>query len=85
MPSEPESQIVTFEIIPHPRFRGDWLLKPTWGAPFGLWYRDRQFAISYAEWLAREVETAEIRVDNRDVSLADSRAIERAGKSEESN
>jgi hypothetical protein len=55
MPSEPKAQKVTLEVIPHRRFRGDWLLKPTWGAPFGLWYRDRQFAINYAEWLAREV------------------------------
>jgi hypothetical protein len=27
---------VCFEIIPHPRYRGGWLLKPTRGAPFGL-------------------------------------------------
>jgi hypothetical protein len=54
------------------------------GAPFGLWYRERQFAISYAEWLRREVEIAEIRVYNRDGSLADSRVI-RAGQPEESN
>ena len=38
------------EIIPHPRYRGEWLLKPTRGAPFGLWYRDRAHAVSYAEW-----------------------------------
>ena len=45
----------------------------------GLWYRDRQFAVSYAEWLAREVETAEIRVYNRDGSLANSRVISKDG------
>ena len=56
MATEPNRQTVTLEIIPHPRFRVDWLLKPSWGAPFGLWYRDRQFAISYAEWPAREAE-----------------------------
>jgi len=54
------------------------------GALFGLWYRDRQFAISYAEWLAREVEIAEIRVYNRDGSLSHSRVI-RARQPEESN
>ena len=85
MAIESNRQTATFEVIPHPRFRGDWLLKPTWGAPCGLWYRDRQFAISYAEWLAREVEAAEIRVYNRDGSLADSRVIRRAGQPEESN
>jgi len=58
MPSESKLESVTFEVIAHPRFCGDWLLKPTWGAPFGLWYRDRQFAIKYAEWLVREVVTA---------------------------
>ena len=78
-------QTITFEVIPHPRFRGDWLLMPAWGAPFGLWYRDRQFAINYAEWLAREVEIAEIRVYNRDGSLAESRIISKAGQPEESN
>ena len=81
MPSEPKRKTFTFQVIPHPRFRGDWFLKPTWGAPFGLRYRDRQFAINYAEWLAREVETAEIRVYNRDGSLADRRVITRAGQS----
>jgi len=82
MPSEPNAQTVTFEVIPHPRYRGDWLLKPTWGVPFGLWYRDRQFATSYAEWLAREMKTAEIRVYNRDGSLVESRTISKAGQSE---
>ena len=62
MPSEPNAQTVTFEVIPHPR------------------YRDRQFAISYAEWLAREMETAEIRVYNRDGCLVESRTISKAGQ-----
>jgi hypothetical protein len=55
---------LTFEIVPHPRWRGDWLLKPNRGAPFGLWYRDRDHAVSYAEWVGREVDCAEIRVFN---------------------
>ena len=35
---------VTFEIVPHPRFRGEWLPEPDRGAPFGLWYRDQEHA-----------------------------------------
>jgi hypothetical protein len=66
-----------FEIAPHPRFRGDWLLKPTRGAPFGLWYRDRAQAVSYAEWVARELDRAELRVYNADGSLAEQRLIGR--------
>jgi hypothetical protein len=27
----------TFEVLPHPRFRGDWLLTPNRDSPFGLW------------------------------------------------
>jgi hypothetical protein len=43
----------TFEIVLHPRSRGEWLLKPCRGAPFGLWYGDREYAVSYAQWVAR--------------------------------
>ena len=64
---------VTFEIVPHPRFRGDWLLKPNRGAPFGLWYRDREHAVRYAEWVARELDGAEIRAYDRDGKLAERR------------
>jgi hypothetical protein len=66
-----------FEIVPHPRARGDWLLKPNRGAPFGLWYRDREHAVSYAQWVGREVDCAEIRVFNRDGTLAGSRVVGR--------
>jgi hypothetical protein len=48
MSSQPKPQTVASEVIPHPRFRGDWLLKPTWGARCGLWYRQRQFGVSHA-------------------------------------
>ena len=61
------------QLIPHPRSRGDWMLKPNRGAPYGLWYRDRAHAVSYAEWVAREVEQAETRVFNRDGTLAERR------------
>ena len=69
---------LTFEIVPHSLSRGDWLLKPNRGAPFGLWYRDRTHAISYAEWVAREVDRAEIRVFNRNGSLVESRVVGRS-------
>jgi hypothetical protein len=75
-------QQIGFEIVPHPRYRGDCLLKPTRGAPFGLWYRDRAYAVSYAEWVAREVDSAEIRVFNRDGTLAESRVVGRSGSRE---
>jgi hypothetical protein len=71
-------QTITFVIVPHPRYRGDWLLRPNRGAPFGLWYRDRSHAVSYAEWVAREVDRAEIRVLNRDGTLAESRVVGRS-------
>ena len=29
--------VTVFEIMPHPRHPGDWLLKPCRGAPYGLW------------------------------------------------
>ena len=76
---------ICLEMIPHPRCRGDWFLKPSWGAPSGLWYRERQFAVSYAEWLAREAERAEIRVYNQDGSLSESRVVGRAAQLGEYN
>jgi len=85
MLSQLKSHTVSFEVIPHPRCRGDWFLKPCWGAPSGLWYRERQFAINYAEWVARELEPAQIRVYNRDGSLAESRVIRRGGQPEQNN
>jgi len=39
---------VNFEIIPHLRYGRDWFLKPTRGARFGMWYRERAQAVSYA-------------------------------------
>lgn len=75
--------MTTLEIVPHPRSRRDWLLKPNRGAPFGLWYRDRADAVSYAEWVAREVDRAEIRIFNRDGTLAESRTVGRSTHEEE--
>jgi len=69
-------QQLTFEIVPHPRSRGDWLLKPSRFAPFGLWYRDLEHAISYSKWAAREANRAEVRVLNRDDgTLAERRVV----------
>jgi hypothetical protein len=74
----PDRQIVRFEVVPHPLHRGDWLLKPSWGLPYGLWYREKQFAVNYAEWMAREVDRAEIWIYNRDGSLSERRIVGRA-------
>jgi hypothetical protein len=73
-----DTRPVSFDIVPHPRCRGEWWLKPARGAPFGLWYRDRDHAISYAEWVAREVDLAQIRVFNRGGTLAESRVVGRS-------
>ena len=67
-----------FEIVPHPRYRGDWLLKPNQRVPFGLWYKELRYAINYVRWSARQVDRAEIRVFNRDGSLAESRVVGRS-------
>lgn len=72
-----DTRPVSFDIVPHPRCRGEWLLKPARGVPLDLWYRDRDHAIS-AEWVAREVDLAEIRVFNRDGTLAESRVVGRS-------
>jgi len=72
--------MTSFDIVPHPRYRGDWLLKPSRGAPFGLWYKERAYAVSYTEWIAREVEAAEIRVFDRDGALAECRVIGRTAQ-----
>jgi hypothetical protein len=77
-----EAQTVRFEVVPHPLHRGDWLLKPTARIPFGLWYRERQSAVSYAEWVAREVDGAEIWIYNRDGSLAETREVGKATRTE---
>ena len=78
--SEPMRQTVIFEIVPHPRHRGDWLLKPNLRAPYGLWYGEGEFAVHYAEWSAREMDRAEIRVYNKDGTRAESRAVGRAAQ-----
>jgi hypothetical protein len=68
-----------FEIIPHPRHPGDWLLKPCRGAPYGLWYGNLQYAISYAEWAAQDLENAEIRVYKRGGVLQERRIVKGSG------
>jgi hypothetical protein len=76
MPAMSES---VFEIVPHPQRPGDWLLKPCRGAPYGLWYGNLQYAISYTEWAARDLESAEIRVYKRDGSLQERRIVKGSG------
>jgi hypothetical protein len=36
-----------------------------------LWYRDREHAVSYAEWVSQELDRAEILIHNMDGMLAD--------------
>jgi hypothetical protein len=42
-----------FEVLPHPKHLGDWMLKAGHGVPFDLWYGRKEYAVSYAEWVAR--------------------------------
>jgi hypothetical protein len=49
------------EVIPHPRIRGDWLVKSEGLLPYPVWYKNKDYAISYAQWLARDNQ-AEVRV-----------------------
>jgi len=44
-------------------------------------HRDREHAVSYAEWVARELDRVKIRVYNRDGGLAERRVIDNVGKS----
>jgi hypothetical protein len=39
------------------------------------WYRDRKRAATYAEWVSREVERAEILIHNPDGTLADPQSV----------
>jgi hypothetical protein len=53
----PETKIL-IEVVPNPRFKGDWQVRCERLLPWPIWFKDRQPAISYAEWLGsgREVE-----------------------------
>jgi len=71
--------VTVFEIVPHPRHPGDWLLKPCRGAPYGLWYGNLEYAIHYAEWVAQDCENAEIRVYKRGGVLEERRIVKGSG------
>ena len=71
----PAMRECVFEIIPHPRHPGDWLLKPCRGAPYGLSYGNLDYAIHYAEWVAQDCENAEIRVYKRGGVLKERRIM----------
>jgi hypothetical protein len=45
--------VILIEVVPHPKIRGDWLVRSAGLLPYPVWYKDKQHAISYAEWLAR--------------------------------
>ena len=46
--------MILIEVIPHPKILGDWLVRSEGLLPYPVWYKDREHAISYAEWLARD-------------------------------
>ncbi len=48
--SERKTPIV-IEVLPHPRSKGDWLVRCGELLPWPIWFKDREQAISYAEWL----------------------------------
>ena len=50
--------MILIEIIPHPKIRGHWLVKSLLILPYPIWYKNKEDAVSYAEWLAagREAE-----------------------------
>lgn len=41
---------VTFEIVPHPRFRGDWSLRPKRGGRGGCMVRKSGCMIAVGHW-----------------------------------
>jgi hypothetical protein len=52
-------------VVPHPRFVGHWLVKAAPGLfPYDVWYTNKEHAISYAKWLARD-NNAEIRIHDK--------------------
>lgn len=44
---------VGLEITPHPRSKGDWLVRCEQLLPWPIWFKRREDAVSYAEWLGR--------------------------------
>ena len=55
------SLVILIEIIPHPKIRGHWLVKSLLILPYPIWYKNKEDAVSYAEWLAAGRE-AEIKI-----------------------
>ena len=49
------------EVVPHPKIRCAWLVKAAGLLPYPVWYKSKQYAVSYAEWLAKDSK-AELRV-----------------------
>ena len=47
---------MVIKVIPHPSVKGDWLVRCERLLPWPIWFKDRQQAISYAEWLGSERE-----------------------------
>ncbi len=45
---------VVIRVVPHPQFKGDWLVECRELLPHALWYKRREDAISYAKLLSKE-------------------------------
>ncbi len=54
-------------VLPHPQFKGDWLVECPELLPYSLWYKSRDSAINYAKLLGRE-HNGEVHVLSRDGS-----------------
>ncbi len=52
---------IVIEVVPHPHVKGDWLVRYERLLPWPIWFKNREHAISYAEWLGkgRELELRE--------------------------
>jgi hypothetical protein len=40
---------ILIEVLPHPRFKGDWLVRCDKLQPYPIWFKSREHAISYAD------------------------------------
>ncbi len=52
---------VVIAVVPHPRFKGDWMVECRELLPNALWYKSRENAIYYDKLLGKE-NAGEIRV-----------------------
>ncbi len=58
---------ILINVLPHPRFKSDWLVECRELLPNALWYKSRQNAIYYAKLVGKD-NTGEIRILSGDGS-----------------